>query len=304
MAAEFYCPVMTMFLDGKVDYKTQHKLLSRLVDANVDGAVILGSASEFYAMTPQMRHEVAIDAISQLQGKMKTYVGTGCLNVADTVSFSNEMLSAGATGLIIVGPYYIGADPEGIFEYFDQVASKTPGDIIIYNYPERTSYDVTPDIINRLLDKHHNIIAIKDTVESATHTQRIINSVKPRHPNFKIFSGFDNNFLPTVFAGGDGAIGGMCNMAPYMCAAWVKAVNEHDFDTTVFIHHAVCNLFQVYQQQNPFMPAMKYILQLQGLGNTDESMLPATPAIKSVRPKLAELKELVDQVQTYIRGEQ
>ncbi len=303
MTAEFYCPAMTMFRDGKVDYEAQHKLLGRLVDAGVDGAIILGSASEFYAMTPEVRREVALDAIEQLKGKMKVYVGTGCLNVADTVAFSNEMAEAGATGLIIVGPYYIGAEPEGVFEYYDQVASQVKGDIMIYNYPERTSYDVTPDILNRLLDRHDNIVAIKDTVESATHTQKILNLVKSKHPEFKVFSGFDNNFLPTVLAGGNGAIGGMSNMAPYMVASWVKAVNAGDFETVGAIHKAVCELFQVYQQTNPFMPSMKYILQLQGLGNTEESMLPGVPATDEQKVVLAKLKDLVDEIQDKVKGE-
>ena len=303
MTAEFYCPAMTMFRDGKVDYEAQHKLLGRLVDAGVDGAIILGSASEFYAMTPEVRREVALDAIEQLKGKKKVYVGTGCLNVADTVAFSNEMAEAGATGLIIVGPYYIGAEPEGVFEYYDQVASQVKGDIMIYNYPERTSYDVTPDILNRLLDRHDNIVAIKDTVESATHTQKILNLVKSKHPEFKVFSGFDNNFLPTVLAGGNGAIGGMSNMAPYMVASWVKAVNAGDFETVGAIHKAVCELFQVYQQTNPFMPSMKYILQLQGLGNTEESMLPGVPATDEQKVVLAKLKDLVDEIQDKVKGE-
>lgn len=303
MTAEFYCPAMTMFRDGKVDFEAQHKLLGRLVDAGVDGAIILGSASEFYAMTPEVCREVALDAIEQLKGKMKVYVGTGCLNVADTVAFSNEMAEAGATGLIIVGPYYIGAEPEGVFEYYDQVASQVKGDIMIYNYPERTSYDVTPDILNRLLDRHDNIVAIKDTVESATHTQKILNLVKSKHPEFKVFSGFDNNFLPTVLAGGNGAIGGMSNMAPYMVASWVKAVNAGDFETVGAIHKAVCELFQVYQQTNPFMPSMKYILQLQGLGNTEESMLPGVPATDEQKVVLAKLKDLVDEIQDKVKGE-
>ena len=303
MTAEFYCPAMTMFCDGKVDFEAQHKLLGRLVDAGVDGAIILGSASEFYAMTPEVRREVALDAIEQLKGKMKVYVGTGCLNVADTVAFSNEMAEAGATGLIIVGPYYIGAEPEGVFEYYDQVASQVKGDIMIYNYPERTSYDVTPDILNRLLDRHDNIVAIKDTVESATHTQKILNLVKSKHPEFKVFSGFDNNFLPTVLAGGNGAIGGMSNMAPYMVASWVKAVNAGDFETVGAIHKAVCELFQVYQQTNPFMPSMKYILQLQGLGNTEESMLPGVPATDEQKVVLAKLKDFVDEIQDKVKGE-
>ena len=295
MKAEYLCPAITFFKDGAVDFTAQHELYRGLIDGGIDGAIILGSSSEFYAMTPEMRREVALDAIEQLGGSMKVYVGTGCLNVADTVAASNAAIEAGATGVIIVGPYYIDATPEGVFTYYDEVASQVKGDILIYNYPDRTGYDVTPDILNRLLDAHSNIVGVKDTVGSATHTQAIINGVRPNHPDFKVYSGFDNNFLPVVMAGGNGCIGALSNIIPGTLARWVRAVNEGDFADCAQIHAYVCKLFGLYSVKSPFMPGMKYIAGKLGMGNTTESLLPATPPTAEEQARLDVFKALIDE---------
>ncbi len=294
MQAEYMCPALTLFRNGEVDFEAQHELYRRLIEGGIDGAVILGSSSEFYAMTPEMRRTVALDAIQQLGDHMKVYIGTGGLRVDDTVSASREALEAGATGVIIVGPYYIDASTEGIYSYYDQVASQVDGEILIYNYPDRTGYDVTPDILNRLLDRHPNIVGIKDTVGNPSHTQEILNRVRPEHPDFKVYSGYDNNFLPVVLAGGNGCIGALSNVIPEILSEWVWGVNEGDFDTCARIHDLVCKLFGIYQVQSPFMPAMKCVLAMQGLGCTEDALLPAIPPTEEGRQRLAGFKQMID----------
>lgn len=300
--AEYLCPALTFFRDGEVDFDAQHELYRRLVEGGIDGAIILGSSSEFYAMTPQMRRAVALDAIEQLGGKMKVYVGTGCLNVADTVAASREALDAGATGVIIVGPYYIDATPEGVYAYYDEVASQVDGDILIYNYPDRTGYDVTPDILNRLVDAHPNIVGIKDTVGNSAHTQAILNGVRPQHPDFLVYTGYDNNFLPVVLDGGNGCIGALSNIIPGTLAAWAAAVGRGDLDTCARTHALVCKLFELYGVQSPFMPAMKYVAQLQGVGGTCESMLPALPPTDEAKAQLEALYRLIEEYETKFGG--
>ena len=276
MHAEYLCPTLTALTsDGVVDFESQHRLYDRLIEAGIDGAIVLGSSGEFYAMTLDECCELGLDAIRHIAGRMKVYVGCGRLKMDETVELSNRMLDAGATGVIVVGPYYIGASEEGIFSYYDEVASRVHGNILIYNYPERTGYDVTPAIINRLLERHGNIVGIKDTVESATHTQAIVKGVKAEHPDFLVYSGFDNNLVPTVFAGGNGVIAAISNMAPELCASWIRAFKADDLKETARIHAEICRLMDIYRITTPFMPGMKKVLEFQGMGFTDRSLAPA-----------------------------
>lgn len=278
MHAEYLCPALTALTpEGDLDAEAQHLLYERLAASGIDGVVVLGSSGEFYGMTLGQCRAIGLDAIRTLAGRLPVYVGCGRLSARETIELSNEMLAAGATGAIIVGPYYIGASEEGIFAYFDRVAGEVRGDILIYNYPDNTGYDVTPSILKRLAERHPNIVGVKDTVESATHTQAIINALKPEHPAFRVYTGYDNNFVPTVLAGGDGAIAAMANMMPETCAGWTRAMREGDFQAVAALHAEVARLMEVYSLSKPFMPAMKRILALQGLPFPERCLLPAVP---------------------------
>ena len=278
MHAEYLCPALTAFTgDGKFDVNAQHRLYRKLAASGLDGVIVLGSSGEFYGMSMDMCREVGLDAVQTLKNRLRVYVGCGRLDAREAIELSNEMLEAGATGVIIVGPYYIGASEEGIFSYFDRVTAGVHGDVIVYNYPDNTGYDVTPAILKRLIERHPNVIGVKDTVESATHTQAIIRAIKPEHPEFKVYSGYDNNFVPTVLAGGDGVIAAMSNMMPATCASWVRALKEEDFGAVAAIHAEVARLMEIYSISKPFMPAMKKVLDLQGLDFPQTCLLPAVP---------------------------
>lgn len=278
MQAHYYCPTLTaLHEDGSFDEEAQHELYDRLIASGIDGAIVLGSSGEFYAMSYQECQTIGLDAIRHIDGRMEVYVGTGRMNVSQTVSLSNEMIDAGATGVIVVGPYYMGVSPEGVRTYYDEVAKAVRGNILIYNYPDRTGYDVAP-VLPDLARSNPNIIGVKDTVESATHTQAIIRSLRQVRPDFKVYSGFDNNLAPVVLAGGTGVIAALSNVAPEMCARWVRALRSEDFGEVARIHEKVCDLMGVYTVATPFMSLMKHILGLQGMKIRDFVRLPALRA--------------------------
>lgn len=294
MNAEYLCPVLTAFTDdGHFDSESQHELYDRLISAGVDGAVVLGSSGEFPSLSIEDCRIIGMDAISYIQGRIKVFIGTGRLDIDDTVNLSNEMIDAGASGVIVVGPYYFRAGEEGVFSYFSQVASRVHGDIIIYNYPETTGIDVGAGTLERLIESCPNIIGIKDTVESATHTQRLINAIKGKHPDFKVYSGFDNNFIPVVFSGGDGVIAAMANVMPWECAAWTRAVRDGDIEAVASIHAKVSRLMGIYSISTPFMPAMKAILGMQGLGISERCLLPAMPVSETEKAKAREVANYI-----------
>lgn len=263
MHAEYYCPVLIAFHeDGTFDKEKQHILYDRLLEAGIDGVVVFGSSREFYALTYDECCTVGQDAIAYISGRRPVYVSTGRMSATETIALSSEMIDAGATGVIVVGPYYISASNAGTKAFYDEVALGVDGSIIIYNYPERTGYDVAP-VLAQLIEQHPNIVGVKDTVESATHTQRIIAELHEAHPDFRIYSGFDNNLVPVVFAGGTGVIAALSNMVPDLCSHWIQALRKENFDDVARMHKQICALMSVYSMTTPFMSGMKYLIGLQ-----------------------------------------
>lgn len=275
MNAQYICPVVTAFgEDGAVDMDAMKVLFDHLVKGGLDGIAVMGSSGEFYSMTLEEAMSYAKDSLEYLKGRIPVYIGTGRMIPEETIRLSNYALSLGAEAVMIVGPYYIGTCDAGVEAYYDRVISQIDGNVILYNYPDRTGFDIKPEIILNLLAKHKNIVGYKDTVGAPSHTKDIIQKVKPLYPDFRIYSGYDENFAHVIACGGDGCIAALSNVIPDVCAAWVQAFKDEDLNKIVEIQRKIDGLMSFYSISSPFMPAMKYGLSKMGLPVRTECRLP------------------------------
>lgn len=292
MNAEYICPVVTAFHgDGSVDMEAMKALFDHLIEGGLDGIAIMGSSGEFYSMTLEEARNFARASLAYLKGRIPVYVGTGRLTLEETVELSSFALDCGANGVMIVGPYYIGTDRDGIFAYYDQVAERVSGEILLYNYPDRTGFDITPDIVLRLLEKHSNIAGYKDTMAAPSHTRELIRSIKPQYPGFRIYSGYDDNFTHVLLSGGNGCIAALSNLKPGLCAQWREAWNQGDLGRVAKIQRIIDGLMDFYKISTPFMPAMKYALGKIGLPIAADCRLPALPASPAQKQEVDGLLE-------------
>ena len=295
MSAEYICPVLTAFnQDGSVDMEAMKALFDHLIEGGLDGIAIMGSSGEFYSMTLEDAKSFVKASLAYLKGRIPVYVGTGRLIPEETIELSSFALNCGADAVMIVGPYYIGTDSEGIFAYYDQVAEKISGDILLYNYPDRTGFDITPDIVLRLLEKHRNIVGYKDTMAASSHTRELIRSIKIKYPAFRIYSGYDDNFTHVLLGGGNGCIAALSNLKPDLCAQWREAWNQGDLGKVAEIQRMIDGLMDFYKISTPFMPAMKYALQKMGLPIVADCKLPALSASPAQRQEADRLLEKIN----------
>ena len=97
---------------------------------------------------------------------------------------------AGADALVAVSPYYFGPSPDCAKRYFSAVAKATTLPVILYNFPARTGNDLTPELVADLAAENQNIIGVKDTVDTISHTRKVIAAVRKVNPSFSVLSGF------------------------------------------------------------------------------------------------------------------
>lgn len=276
MKKEYICPVLTMFKeDGSLDFQGMKCVVDRLINNGIDGIAFFGSSGEFYSMTYDNIKIYSKQLIDYVNKRVKIYIGTGRLIVEETVELSNYAIESGADGVLVVGPYYIGASQEGIEKYYDKIIGEIKGNVMIYNYPERTGYDILGTTVVKLLSSHKNLIGIKDTVSNPLHTTELIKKVKSQFPNFKIYTGFDNNLSSVILSGGDGCIGALSNLVPDVCAKWIKSFENENLKEVMKIQKYINDLMDFYQISTPFMPVMKYSLKKLGLPVLEISKFPA-----------------------------
>lgn len=290
MNAAYLTPAITLFHEnGSLDMESQEKLFENLIQHKIDGILVEGSSSEFFAMSMDQRRAMAEFAIQTIDHRVKLIIGTSHMVADEIVNFSNFCLNAGADAVMILPPYYFHFGPEALLQYYDRLASKIKGPIYIYNFPDNTGYTIPPETVLQLAQMHSNIVGMKDTVSGMDHTRELIKIIKPQFPNFEIYSGFDDNFAHNILAGGDGCIGALSNIVPEVCTSWVEAFRNSDLDGIARGQQTIDRLMDLYAIRSPFLPVIKEACKLRGIAASSVGTFPMPNATVEDDAKILEL---------------
>ena len=294
MNAAYIAPTITLFRqDGTMDFESQEKLFDNLIEKGMDGILVEGSSSEFFAMRMDQRRKMAEFSIEKVNHRVKLIIGTSNMVADEIIDFSNFCLDAGADAVMILPPYYFHFGAGELLHYYDHLANQIHGNIYIYNFPDNTGYTIPPETVLQLTKLHSNIVGIKDTIPGMDHTRELIKVVKSQVPSFEIYSGYDDNFAHNVLAGGNGCIAALSNVVPEICAAWVRAFRENDMEGVVKGQRAIDRMMDLYAIRSPFLPVMKEAVKLRGLAATSVGTFPMPCATIEDDAKILELLQRV-----------
>jgi 4-hydroxy-tetrahydrodipicolinate synthase len=290
MKAKYLTPAVTAFKeDGNIDYNSLAKLYDHLIEGGVDGILILGSIGEFFAISYESKKELIQFACKHINNRVELIVGTTSMEVNEIVDLSNYALQCGADAVMVIPPYYFHFTEESVFNYYDYIAESVKGNLYLYNFPDRTGYEISPQVVLSLVEKHENIIGIKDTISGMDHTRELIKKIKSKRPEFLIYSGFDDNFAHNIMSGGDGCIAGISNIYPKLTSAWVKAFHNNDLEEVARISQRIDKLMDIYGVGKPFVPYIKKALVLENIIECDYATFPMPKVTKEQEEKLIDI---------------
>ena len=289
-AVHYICPAVTpMNPDLTIDYDSLGSLYEHLIRGSVDGILLLGSIGEFFGFDQETKKELITEAVRIVDHRVPLYVGATSMVVEEIIDLSCHALQTGADAVVVIPPYYFHFDDSSVFSYYDMLADRIPGNMFLYNFPDRTGYEIAPRVVRDLALKHANIIGIKDTIGGLDHTREIIKAVKPLRPDFLVYSGFDDNFAHNVLCGGNGCIAGISNLYPKLTSAWVKAIASGDLQETQRIQQIIDRLMDIYRVGKPFIPFIKNALVQEGIIASAAATLPMPEVTQAQADRLQEI---------------
>ena len=151
-------PVVTLLDDKKIiDCKSNEILIRRLIDASVDGIVLLGSTGEFPHLTFDERKYFVERGLKYINKSIFTIVGISSTVLEETESLIELAEKCGASALMVIAPYYFGMDEEGLYSYFSHISKITDLPIILYNFPDRNNINLSPALVYKLANNYKNI---------------------------------------------------------------------------------------------------------------------------------------------------
>lgn len=295
-AINFLTPVITVFENDGItpDLEGNQKVYDYLIRGGVDGLVIMGSTGEFFSMSMDTQKTMIDFAAKTLAGRTRIFIGASRMQLQETIELCNYAVEKGLEEVMIVSPYYFRLPDSALEAYYSRIAENTRARIYLYNFPDRTGHDLSPELVLRLARKYENIVGIKDTVSCMSHTSDILSAVKPQRPDFQVFSGFDDNLNHNILGGGCGCIGGLSNLIPEKCAAWADAIRQGNLPDMERWQIYFNDAMALYNVCTPFIPAVKYAMNLRGLGINETCSAPILPPNENQKEALKQLLEKLD----------
>ncbi len=263
MNAKYITPAVTALTkDGHVDMEANRRIYDHLIAGGMDGILILGSIGEFFAISLEEKKRMIREALNYVNRRVTVYAGTGGTVFEECVELSRYALEQGADGVMVISPYYFNLPDSAVLDFYDTLAGRIEGPLLLYNFPARTGYDLKPHVVLELARRRKNIVGIKDTVDVMGHTRALIQTVKSEFPEFLVYSGFDEFFSHNVISGGDGCIAGLSNFAPETASALAEAARAEDFGLLREYQMKIDRLMAVYDVGEQFVPIIKKAMVL------------------------------------------
>ena len=269
--------------DGSIDDECFRSLVERQMKNGVKLLVPCGTTGESVTMD-QAERLLVIRMTVEVARRLKSRViaGTGSNNTAATIDFTRKAREAGADAALVVAPYYNKPTQEGMFAHFSEIARSVKGfPIMLYNVPSRTSSNISAETTLRLAAKHENIVATK---EASGNFSQVMEIIRNRPKNFKVFSGDDATGLPLISLGADGLVSVCSNEIPKETSKMVEHALAGSFHFARKIQYKILPLMEANFIESSPAPC-KFVLKEMGLCE-ENIRLPLVPVTEASRKKL------------------
>ena len=203
--------LVTPFRNGKVDEAKLRELVEFHVTHGTDAIIPCGTTGESPTLSHDEHKRVVEIVIDAARGRVPVIAGTGSNSTAEAIDLTGHAKKAGATGALVVNPYYNRPTQEGLYRHFRAVAEAVDIPILVYNIASRTAVNVETDTLARLVKDCSNIVGVKEASGSLDQMTQVILACGP---DFAVLSGDDNVTLPLMSVGGRGVVSVVANLVP------------------------------------------------------------------------------------------
>lgn len=254
--------VTPMKESGELDLEGLKENIHQQIEAQVNGIFILGTTGETPTLQSFEQEEVIKTTIKAVRDNLPVLVGCGTYATVATIANIERAASLGASGAIIVTPYYNCPTQEGLLLHFKAISKASSIPLMLYNIPKRCGRAINIETLEKLIDEP-KIIGIKESTGDVTLIQSTIDLINNR-PDLRILSGDDILTLPMMALGGQGVVSVISNLVPEKVVSLVQAARKGDFLKARSIHNELLPLMKcAFIETNPI--PIKKMMNLSGL---------------------------------------
>jgi 4-hydroxy-tetrahydrodipicolinate synthase len=204
--------------DGTIDLDSQRRLVSFLIDSGAHALGLFGNASEGYTLTEDERRRLLRAIADEVRGRVPLVVSSGHTGTDAAVWFSKEAQDGGAAALMVLPPYYMKTDGDGLLHYFEAISNAVRIPIMVQDAPAMTAVAMSPELLAKLGRDVEHVTLVK--VEAPPTPGKVARLSALAGSSLALLGGLNGHFLLEELE--RGSVGTMpgCDMTDAFVRVW------------------------------------------------------------------------------------
>ena len=266
-------PHVTPFDERReVDEQALRELVNFWIESGVHGLVTCASNGEGPYLSREERKKVIKVVLEEVGGRKPVIVGVSSPGTRGVVEQAKEAQELGADGILLTPPFYYKPSDAELLEHYRYVLKGLDIPVILYNVPKFVGYNVSIDVIRKVVEEFDNVVGIKDSSGLIWRISELIRLVGDK---ISVLAGTGDLILSTLLLGGKGAIVGVAIFAPEMAVDLYNAYKSGNMERARELQLKLTLLNEVVIKKFNQLSATKEALKLRG----KPGGLPRLPAL-------------------------
>ena len=247
--------------DAQVDPEKLKKLVEFQIESGIHGIVMLGGTGEYAALSAEDRKLAVRTAKEAAAGRVPVVAGVLEPGFGECLKACKDFEALGVDALLVLTPFYLSPSQPGILDYFQRIDKAVHTPIILYNIPYRTSVNMLPETVEKIVNTTKNVVGIKECSPDLGQNIDLLRRVGDR---ISVLSG-EEFLAASVMA--YGACGGIIATANVVPDVWLKLyetaqAGQHG-ETAAMVKYYIPLFKALFRESNP--GPIKYAMRQIGL---------------------------------------
>ncbi|WP_336183241.1 dihydrodipicolinate synthase family protein [Bacillus sp. 205(2023)] len=183
-------------------------IVEYLRNNGIDSLLICGTTGEQHSLSINERIQIIEHFNQQKFEDIELMFGVSSIRTSDARKLIEKIEKTNIDVILLGFPPYIKPTQQQAIYYVDELLSHTSKEVVLYNNPARTGFDLSQKALKDLVSRHPNIIGLKEGGDVHRHQQTNLSK------DFIMFAAGDVNFLELINNGCNGLSSMVGNVYP------------------------------------------------------------------------------------------
>ncbi|KAA1301217.1 MAG: dihydrodipicolinate synthase family protein [SAR202 cluster bacterium] len=241
--------------DGRINEKALEKIIQDNLAHGVDGFWIAGSTGEGPVMSEVQRETTARIAGETISGRGLSIMHVGAISSESAAKGAKAARKYGCDAICCVPPFFFRGGDQMTIDHYKRVADASDGlPFFVYNLPQLTQVEITPDLMEKIVDAVPNVVGLKHSAMNFGDIRLFADM------GLKCFSGNGTLPLPALTMGAVGTVDAPLSLAPWHYAELYDAWERGDIETAQRLQDGVLEIVNVVRMFGAPAAVTKLIL--------------------------------------------